>query len=182
MCDDDCVTFALAASFTSSSMKAYSRFLNQLSLIRSSIHRNLACVSSSVPTPVSMKKVDHTYEAAASNTAISTSTKLEEAVVSASQYVAADIWSAVEQASLALVDPETMSDADVGISIKSTAQLMQSADQLYKRASNYLERLRTLKVTLMTKLREEEKADDEKESDDSDKSKNGGMRGEKGGG
>jgi hypothetical protein len=151
-----------------------------------------------------MEKVDHAHEVTASNIGVSTVTKLEEATVLASQYLALDlksqaekvqdVWSVVEQASSALTNPETFSETDASAAIRSTAQLLQSADQLSKRANNYLERLRTVQVTLMTKLREDKKggeADYEKESDcsggsdgsdDSNESKEGDVRRENGGG
>jgi hypothetical protein len=114
------------------------------------------------------------------NTGVSTTVELEKATFSASQYLGADlknqfgkaqgIWTAIQQASLSLTDPEGLSGADIDISIRSIAQLIQAAEQLKLRASNYYERLRTLRSIFTRKLNEEETAgegDDEKESDGS---------------
>jgi hypothetical protein len=116
----------------------------------------------------------------AMNTGVSTTFELEKATFPASQYLGADlknqfekaqgIWTAIQQASLSLTDPEGLSGADIDISIRSTAQLIQAAEQLKLRASNYYERLRTLRSIFTRKLNEEETAgegDDEKESDGS---------------
>jgi hypothetical protein len=114
------------------------------------------------------------------NTGVSTTVELEKATFSASQYLGADlknqfekaqgIWTAIQQASLSLTDPEGLSGADIDISIRSIAQLIQAAEQLKLRPSNYYERLRTLRSIFTRKLNEEETAgegDDEKESDGS---------------
>jgi hypothetical protein len=58
---------------------------------------------------------------------------------------------------------------DTNVSLRSTAQLMQAADQLKGRANNYYNRLRTMEG-MLTRLDEEETAGeghDEKDSDGS---------------
>ena len=77
-----------------------------------------------------MEKTETTHDLPeASNTGVSRATRLEEATFSASHYISSDlksqaekvhtIWSALEQASSALVDPETLSDPDLNVSIRS---------------------------------------------------------------
>jgi hypothetical protein len=116
----------------------------------------------------------------AMNTGVSTTVELEKATLSASQYLDADlksqfekaqgIWFAIEQTSSKLTDSEGLSGADIDISIRRTAKLIQAAEQLKLRASSYYERLRPLKSIFTRKHNEEETAgegDDEKKSDDS---------------
>jgi hypothetical protein len=111
----------------------------------------------------------------AMNTGASTTVELGKATFSASQYIGADLksqfekaqefWSAIQQASSGLTGPESLLSADIDTSIRSTAQLIQAAEQLKLRASNYYERPITLRSIFTRRLNEEESAgvgDDEK--------------------